>query len=127
MRSASARGLASEINVTPLVDVMLVLLIIFMVAAPLLDRGIDVELPAAESGEQGNSAGVVITLTREHVIHLDGKVVTMAELRRRLSGFADRPVLIQADRNAYVSRLVDLWDACRMEGLRQVRIVTVND
>ena len=127
MRPPSERVLVSDINVTPLVDVMLVLLIIFMVTAPLLDRGIPVELPHAVTSRVAPSEGVTITLTKEHIVYLNKDIVTMKELRQRLAAFAGQPVLIQADRNAYVSRLVELWDLCRQQGLHQVHIVTITD
>ena len=127
MRPLSERVLVSEINVTPLVDVMLVLLIIFMVTAPLLDRGIQVDLPRAATSKVAPSEGLTITLTKEHVVYLNKDIVTMKELRQQLSTFSGQPVLIQADRNAYVSRLVELWDLCRQQGLHQVHIVTITD
>ena len=127
MRPLSERVLVSDINVTPLVDVMLVLLIIFMVTAPLLDRGIQVDLPRAATSKVAPSEGLTITLTKAHVVYLNKEIVTMKELRQQLSAFSGQPVLIQADRNAYVSRLVELWDLCRQQGLHQVHIVTITD
>lgn len=127
MRTASPRLLVSDINVTPLVDVMLVLLIIFMVTAPLLDRGISVDLPRAATGRQLSAPELSITLTKEHLVYLNQELVTVKELRRRLSTLKNRPVVIRADRNAYVSRLVELWDLCREQGLQQVHIVTTSE
>ncbi len=126
MRLADQRGLMAEINVTPFVDVMLVLLIIFMVTAPLLDRGIPVDLPAAASGKtpRGQS-GITLTLTKEHVVYFNNDVVTLQELRQRLAAMRDQPVVIRADRNAYVARLVELWDLCRLQGFQQVHIITM--
>lgn len=128
MKTVSDRILVSEINVTPLVDVMLVLLIIFMVTAPLLDRGIQVDLPRAATGQQvANQQRLTITLTKEHVVYLNQDIVTLKELRQRLSALRGQPVVIQADRNAYVSKLVELWDLCRAKGLPQVHIVTTTE
>ena len=129
MRAVSPRTLVSDINVTPLVDVVLVLLIIFMVTAPLLDQGIKVDLPSATTAKRAPSSGgrLSITLTREHLVYLNGQLVTLQELRQRLSGLKDQPVLIRADRSAYVSKLVELWDLCREQGFHQVRILTASE
>ena len=129
MKVEGRRVPLSEINVTPFVDVMLVLLIIFMVAAPLLEQGIQVTLPKAATGKQIQSgSGLVITLTREHLIYLNNEVVTLKELRKKLSGLqSSQPIMIRADNSAYVSRLVQLWDLCRDVGLREIHIATITE
>ena len=131
MRPASQFAPLAEINVTPLVDIMLVLLIIFMVAAPFLDQGIPVELPAAATssdvGAGGSKAPLVITLSKEHVVYLNDKSLSFAELRKQLANMQERPVTIRADRYAYVDKLVALWDLCREQGFRQVHIVTTSE
>ncbi len=126
--NAAGRAPLSDINVTPLVDVMLVLLVIFMVAAPLLEQGIQVSLPEAGTGKALASQGINISLSKEHVVYLNREIVTMKELRQKLSGMAHgQPVLIRADESAYVSRLVALWDLCREVGFPEIRIVTLSE
>ena len=128
MRADARRLPLSEINVTPLVDVMLVLLIIFMVTAPLLQQGFKVELPPAATGKRVPTADVVITLTKEHVVYFNSEVVTLKELRQHLAGVSGgHPVFIRADRRAYVSKLVELWDLCRDMGLHDVHVATLTD
>ena len=127
MKPAGRRAAFSEINVTPLVDVMLVLLIIFMVAAPLLEQGINVVLPRAVTSQSVSGSGVSITLTKEHLLYFNDRVVTLGELRRQLTGLQRRPLLIRADRQAYVSRLVELWDLCRDVGFKEIHIATISD
>ena len=129
MKVEGRRMPLSEINVTPFVDVMLVLLIIFMVAAPLLEQGIQVPLPKAATGKQMQAgSGIVITLTREHLIYLNNEIVTLKELRKKLSGAAaSQPIMIRSDNSAYVSRLVQLWDLCRDVGLREIHIATITE
>jgi len=127
MKPASPRALLSEINVTPFVDVMLVLLIVFMVTAPMLDQGIPVDLPPAETSKQVSGSGLVLTLTKDHLIYLDDKVVTLKDLREQIKPLSNQPVLIRSDRNAYVSRLVELWDLCRVLGFKQVSISTLSE
>ncbi len=130
--SDRSRGAMSEINVTPLVDVMLVLLIIFMVTAPMLQQGIDVNvtLPKAQASESQASGNrqVVITLTKDHLVYLNKELMTLKELRGALAKtHGGTPVLIRSDRYAYVEKLIELWDLCRQAGLREVRIATLSE
>lgn len=127
MKAAGQASAFSEINVTPMVDIMLVLLIIFMVAAPLLDQGIDVALPQAATSERLGGSGLSVTLTREHVLYFNNQVVTLKQLRQQLSGLKHQPIQIRADRNAYVSRLVELWDLCRDAGFKEIHIATMTE
>lgn len=129
MRTHSRWAPVSDINVTPMVDVMLVLLVIFMVSAPFMDQGISVALPRAATGQEvGGSSDLEIVLTKEHVIYVDKEVLTLEELRGRLHDTdRARPVLIRADERAYVSRLVELWDACREFGFREIHIATTTE
>ena len=129
MKTAGQRTPMAEINVTPFVDVMLVLLIVFMVAAPLLEKGISVTLPkAATSQKITGSSGLSITLTKEHVVYFNGQVVTLKALRHALTELPqNQPMAIRADGNAYVSRLMELWDLCRDAGFREIRIMTLTE
>ncbi len=128
MRTDVPRIAMSEINVTPVVDVMLVLLIIFMVTAPLMQQGFEVVLPKASTGKQVTPSGLTITLTKDHVLYWEDEVVTLRELREKLKHAGNtQPVLIRSDRYAYVTKLIELWDLCREMGFRQVHIATLPD
>ena len=128
MKGDGGRELMAEINVTPFVDVMLVLLVIFMVAAPMLDRGINLKLPKASTAKRISGAGPAITLTKDHLIYWNENVVTLKELRDKLGKLQHaQPILIRADRSAYVSRLIELWDLCRDAGFHEVRIATMTE
>jgi biopolymer transport protein ExbD len=100
-----SRGVKSEINVTPLVDVVLVLLIIFMVVTPMLQRGKDVKLPQASKVEAEKRSGdpIVISLTSDRRIFIErdelGEGTFEAELRARLAGAPGRKILLKGDRS----------------------------
>lgn len=125
MKFERQQAALAEINVTPFVDVVLVLLIVFMVAAPLLGQGIDVVLPPATTSRPLTGSGLSVTLTKDHLIYLNNDVMTLKELRQRLTGRNQQPVAIRADRSAYVSKLVELWDLCRDLGFHEIHISTV--
>ena len=127
MRSSDPRTVFTEINVTPFVDVMLVLLVIFMVTAPLMRPGIQVALPKASTGHPlpSGSAGLTITLTKEHVLYFNGNVITLKELRHQLEhASTDQPVTIEVDGYAYVNKLIELWDLCRAVGFHELHLAT---
>ena len=104
-------GLKAEINVTPLVDVVLVLLIIFMVITPMLTRGRDVQLPVAASSDSEHEArdGLVLTVTADRRIWIESEQVERQELPRvlkeRLDKRLHRDVLIKADASVSVREL----------------------
>src|SRR5687768_3259795 len=101
-RSGRARrGALSEINVTPLVDVMLVLLIIFMVSAPLLTVGVPVELPKTEAGAmQDNDEPLTVSIRQTGAIFIGEDPVAFENMALRLkamAGDAPRPIYVRAD------------------------------
>jgi biopolymer transport protein TolR len=94
--------LASQINVTPLVDVMLVLLIIFMVTAPIIQQGVQVSLPRVKAAAlPGKEEQFVVSITRNHEIYLNDTPMSAAQLGEKLTAIAaerpDREVFIRAD------------------------------
>src|SRR5512144_1688114 len=89
----------SQINVTPLVDVMLVLLVIFMVTAPILHQGVSVNLPRVQAGAlSGEDVQLVVTVTAQGAVYLNDAVLTPAELRRKLEAILRE----QPERNVYL-------------------------
>ena len=121
----------SEINVTPLVDVMLVLLIIFMVTAPLLKAGVPVELP--ESRAQAlteNNKQINLTLTRAGTIELDGHPVLQGTLPARLASVPPGPdgkpplVTLRADRALDYGRVMAVMGELNRAGFRSISLVT---
>ena len=128
MRSHRSRDVVAEINVTPLVDIMLVLLVIFMVATPMMQQGIEVSLPKAATGQEVSDSHPTITLTKGNTIYFNNTMVTLKNLRQKLAHLKPgQPIIIRSDRSAYVNKLVEVWDICREAGFRQVHITTLPD
>ena len=118
----------SEINVTPMVDVMLVLLVIFMVTAPFLEERIKVHLPEAGTGQRWNEHSSTITLAKNRTLYFNNSVVTFKQLRQKLDGLEkNQPVLIRSDRSIPMGRIVEIWDICRTLGISDVHIATESD
>ena len=119
----------SQINVTPLVDVMLVLLVIFMVTAPIIQQGVSVDLPTVEAGPLAeDSIPVVISVTRDGEVYLNDQVLSPDDLKRELDGVAtDRPddtVLVRADEQVPYGEVLAVMAAVRSAGIRRVGMVT---
>jgi len=118
----------SEINVTPFIDVMLVLLVIFMVTAPMMQSGIGVNLPQAETQSAPAEEGLTITISKDRLIHVEGSVININLLENRLKGyFADKPkkiVFIQADEGIDYGFFIDTLDIIKKAGVEAVGLVT---
>jgi len=118
-----------EINVTPLVDVMLVLLIIFMITAPLLTQGVDVDLPdAASPPMQQNIEPLVVSVDKQGKIHLQKSVVTLAQLAPRIKAIReakkDLPVYIRGDAKTPYEDIARVMSALSSAGIEKVGLVT---
>ena len=125
----SRRAPISEINVTPLVDVVLVLLVIFMVVTPLLKQEVPIELSLAENSRGAEDATqVTITIAADGRTLVNGTDVPAEDLVPRLTAmYADRPdktIFLEADRNLAHGRVVDVMDDCRAAGIAQIGVVT---
>ena len=126
------RRMMSEINVTPLVDVMLVLLIVFMVTAPMLQSGIDVQLPTAGTAplDRGERA-VTLTVDRKGMIHLSSSTFTLDEFRKRapviLSELGGRPVYLRGDTRINYGTIVAAMSVLKGAGVERIGLVTEPD
>ncbi len=118
------RQALSEINVTPFVDVMLVLLIIFMVTAPLMQQGIDINLPQAKGKEMTPAERIVITVKKEGKIYLDKKAVTLETLRVKLSKKLNREVFLKADKDVPYGLVIAVMGELREIGIEKLGMVT---
>jgi biopolymer transport protein ExbD len=119
----------SEINVTPLVDVMLVLLIISMVAAPMLERGINLQLPETETASEIQESRVVVSLDREARIRINDRPVHVDLFEQRMQRLAeanpDETVFLRADHLLSYGEVLLVMDKIRKAGLVNVALVTV--
>ncbi len=119
----------AEINVTPMVDVMLVLLIIFMVSAPMMTRGIEVGLPQASSGEEMKEQRIRVTVDQRGQFYVDQRAVLdsmlVEEVKRRGGARADASVYLEGDANVPYGRVLTAMDALRVAGISRVALVTV--
>lgn len=118
----------SEINVTPLVDVFLVLLIIFMISAPMLKSAYDVNLPTSRRAEPSSKEGIEITLAKGNVVFIDASQVAKADFasafRQIFSPSNPRPVFVRADGSLPYQEIVEALDVLRQSGATDIGLVT---
>lgn len=122
----------SEINVTPFVDVMLVLLIIFMVTAPMLTEGLDVDLPQTRQVEvlPTDTSHLVLTVRRDGTVFLDEYRVEMPELEgylQRLVKEKNKGLFLQADREVPYGIVVDVMGRIKAVGIEKLGVVARRD
>ena len=123
-------GVKSDINVTPLVDVMLVLLIIMMIIAPLLQKGVPVTLPTATNSadKPETQDQTVVGITPDGQFWVNGVQVPDADVRGRvdeiLEGKKDRIVIIRADQDVEYSAVMDAMDELRASGIEDMGLIT---
>jgi biopolymer transport protein TolR len=119
----------SEINVTSLVDVTMVLLIIFMITAPLLRSGIEVDLPKSTAEDLKPYDGVVVTLTREGKIDLDGEKYKLDNfesiLMKKYVASNRKTVLLQADKEVQYGKVITVMDRIKSVGIHNLGLIVV--
>jgi biopolymer transport protein TolR len=122
------RGALSEINVTPLVDVMLVLLIIFMISAPLLTAGVPVELPKTEAGAmQDVPDPITLSIRADGSIYIGDRAVPFANLSPQLKAMAadaTRPIYVRADRAATYEVVARVMASLSTSGFSSINLIT---
>ena len=118
----------AEINIVPLVDVVLVLLIIFMITAPILQSGIQVDLPKTQTVKQITQAHLVVTLDRAQLIYLGDNPINIHDLgskaRSQMRDPSHEPVYLRADETVPFSLVASVLDALQQSGIQTVSIVT---
>ena len=130
MQLGCGGGVKSDINVTPLVDVMLVLLIIMMIIAPLLQKGVDVRLPIAtnSASKPETQDQTVLGIKADKTVWINGVEVRKEEMRTRLEAILEtkkeKLILIKADEDAPYSAIMDAMDQLRASGIEDVGLIT---
>jgi biopolymer transport protein TolR len=118
----------SSINVTPLVDVMLVMLIIFMVTAPMMQSGIGVNLPQAETKSTPAEEGLTLTITADRFIHMQDQVINQFLLEQKLKeyfyGQEKKVVFLRADSDIPYGFIIEIIDIVKKAGIDEVGLVT---
>ena len=117
----------SDINIANLVDVILVLLIIFMITAPMLQSGVDVKLPRAELTPSAEREGVVVTIDGKGSIYIDKYDVKLKDLSARLKAVTNRKnaevVYIKGDESVQYGRIIEVVAEIKKAGLNDVGLV----
>ncbi|TAL10453.1 MAG: protein TolR [Nitrospirae bacterium] len=128
MIEARRRRFMAEINVIPLVDVVLVLLIIFMVTAPMLYRGMDINLPRSSSNTIRPEERVVLTVERDRRVYVDKDLIPLAQLPQKMESLRRKnpevSVFLRADRDVPYGTVVQVMDGIKKAGIVKLGMVT---
>jgi biopolymer transport protein ExbD len=129
LRSRRSTGVLGEINVTPLVDVVLVLLLVFMVTAPMMSRGIDVSLPVANQPQNDPEERVAISLNEQGRVYVMDKPIAMPLLedtvRGLMDGRAQKVAYLRADERLRYGKVIEVVDVLKRAGVEQIGFVYV--
>lgn len=126
----SKGGSMSDINVTPMADIMIVLLIIFMVITPMISKGVDVTLPKAgntkEKKDEKDNITVGLTLKKEIFlknVRLDNQAELTPKLKELLEDLTEKVVYLKADENLEYAEVMRVMDLCREAGVEEVALI----
>lgn len=117
----------ARINVTPLVDVILVLLIIFMITAPMMNMGIDLNLPGSGTSTVKEKEKLTVTIKEDGSIYLEEDMVDIEILPGEIeavSAVQNRTLFIKADRNVAYGKVIRIMDILRENGIRNISLIT---
>ncbi len=126
MKSNRDRSVLSEINVTPFVDVMLVLLVIFMVTAPLLQQGIDVNLPKAKGKDLPPEERITLVVKKGGTIYMNENPVSIKEMRHKLEAISklNPNVFLKADKDVPYGFVVEIMGEIKEAGIEKLGMIT---
>jgi len=126
--NGQTRSSLAEINITPLVDVVLVLLVIFMITEPVLQSGIEVNVPKTRTVKQITEQRMVVTIDKDQNIYLNDKPINIHELPEQLhqAGVdpAHQSIYLRADQTVPFGAFATVMDAVKQSGITNVSIVT---
>ena len=118
----------AEINITPLVDVVLVLLIIFMITAPVLQSGIDVSVPKTRTVKEITEERLVITIDKQQKVFLGNDPINInsirQELKKKIRDPRNQSIFVRSDENVPFGAFATVMDAVKQSGITNVSIVT---
>jgi len=126
MKTTRNRTVLSEINVTPFVDVMLVLLVIFMVTAPLLQQGVDVNLPKAKGKDLPPDERISLVIKRDRTIYMNDTPISVKEMRQKLDAISrlNPNVFLKADKDVPYGLVVEVMGEIKEAGIEKLGMVT---
>jgi biopolymer transport protein TolR len=118
----------ADINVTNLVDVVLVLLIVFMISAPMMQAGVEIDLPKTSESPKDVSSGIVISIDRNQQIFIDQYKIKADQFESRLRNIREvkkfRPIYIRADKSVPYGKVIELMDKIKKMGIENVGLIT---
>jgi biopolymer transport protein TolR len=124
-------GFNADINVTPMADVMIVLLIIFMVITPMLTRGVDVKLPQAANTKdrKDEPKSIIVAVRKDGTVFLNGVKVDnpdadlTSQIKERLEEVQDKLMYLKGDEGAEYAQIMHVMDLCRAGGVEEVALI----
>jgi biopolymer transport protein ExbD/biopolymer transport protein TolR len=122
--SSKTQSALSDINITPLVDVVLVLLLIFMITAPVLQSGVEVAVPHTRTVNQLTEEHLVVTIDKDQNVFLQDKPVNVNDLATRLKTGKNKIVYVRADERVPFGAFASVMDAIKQAGVTNISIVT---
>ncbi len=129
LRARPSTAVLGEINVTPLVDVVLVLLLVFMVTAPMMSRGIDVSLPVATLTDNDPEDRITVSVNAQERIYIGDRPVVLPlledQIRGMMEGRLTKVVYLRADESLRYGRVITVVDTLKRAGVEQVGFVYV--
>jgi biopolymer transport protein TolR len=126
MKTSRTRSVLSDINVTPFVDVMLVLLVIFMITAPLMQQGVDVNLPQAKGKDLPPEERIAIVIKKDRSLYLNDTAVSMPVLKQKLEAISklNPNVFLRADKDVPYGLVVEVMGEIKEAGIEKLGMIT---